>query len=241
MRKIKARGSGAIRRKIGEKTPYERTLIVCEGEKTEPHYLCGLRDRLRLNSSQIEVTGNCNSDPLGVVNFAIKRWSKDRSIDRVYCVIDRDGHANYVKAVEAARKEGVNIISSNPCFEYWILLHFERSQKSYSSSGVSSPCSALILDLKIHLPNYEKGRREVFSEILKDTHKAIKNAVEVEKDNRLIGSVCPATNVQELVLYFIECKKKQCEFEGVFPKCPGSGCDLEKLSEHCVSCKLAKC
>lgn len=54
-------------------------------------------------------------------------------------------------AAVAAKQAGINLAISNPCFEYWLLLHFES-------------CRAPLLDyidvarrLKKHLPDYDKA------------------------------------------------------------------------------------
>jgi len=53
--KRKAKRAEEHRREIARRDPYERILIVCEGEKTEPNYFRWLRDRFRLNSANIVI------------------------------------------------------------------------------------------------------------------------------------------------------------------------------------------
>ena len=66
--------------------PYDRVLIVCEGEKTEPHYFGGLRLHYRLSSANIEITRAHGTDPMSIVSFAEARLG---NYDRAYCVFDR--------------------------------------------------------------------------------------------------------------------------------------------------------
>jgi len=47
----------------------------------------------------------------------------------------------------------VKVIVNNPCLEYWFLLHFEPSGKSYRT------CAEVEPKLKIHLKGYEKSQR----------------------------------------------------------------------------------
>lgn len=68
-----SRGS-VLRRRKPARAPYAKVLIVCEGEKTEPLYFNGLRDHYRLNSTNVEVTGECGPDPLAVFNHAKLRY-----------------------------------------------------------------------------------------------------------------------------------------------------------------------
>jgi hypothetical protein len=88
-----ARLSAALRRRGPTREPYDRILIVCEGEKTEPDYFEDLRRHFRLSSANIEIAENDEgSNPINVVDCAIKRYRSDRGYDRVYCVFDRDRH-----------------------------------------------------------------------------------------------------------------------------------------------------
>jgi hypothetical protein len=92
-------------------------LIVCEGEKTEPNYLTGLRDELQLSSANIKVLG-IGADPLTIVNYAIEEYNRYKDYDQVYCVFDKDQHATYQAALNKIatcqnRKENKNPYSCN--------------------------------------------------------------------------------------------------------------------------------
>ena len=50
-----------------------------------------------------------------------------------------------------ARDLGFHCALSNPCFEYWIFLHFENSARIYAN------CTAVIHHLRDHIPDYDKG------------------------------------------------------------------------------------
>jgi len=47
----------------------------------------------------------------------------------------------------------VNVIVNNPCLEYWFLLHFDPSGKTYRN------CDEVTVKLKRHLRDYEKSER----------------------------------------------------------------------------------
>lgn len=49
--------------------PYDSVLIVCEGIKSEPNYLKGLRNYYQLSTANIEIIGK-GIDPLGLVKYA---------------------------------------------------------------------------------------------------------------------------------------------------------------------------
>ena len=139
---LRQRKKATFRRIRKAREPYDVVLIVCEGEKTEPNYLERLRDEFRINSANIKVLGK-GLDPLSIVGNALKLYELDKSYDRIYCVFDRDQHSTYERAllrVAELKQKGVPIfaITSVPCFEFWILLHFIDSAKPYISTGKKS-------------------------------------------------------------------------------------------------------
>lgn len=75
-------------------------------------------------------------DPLKTVNHAIRlRKNSEKAarnerdsflkIDHVWCVVDVDDHTTLNEALLLARRNGVNLIVSNPCFEIWLLWHYQ--------------------------------------------------------------------------------------------------------------------
>lgn len=124
----KPRSSRALQRKSFGFDELTRILIVCEGSKTEPFYFKSMVSMLALRATSILVLGReCDSAPISVYEYAAKRYADDPDFDFVYCVFDRDRHATYDAACSAIRNHPSKILKaivSNPCFEYWILLHF---------------------------------------------------------------------------------------------------------------------
>ena len=114
-------------------------LIVCEGEKTEPNYFEEIRKSARIAPADIRVIpSELGTQPLRVVESAIREFSKKKAYDRVYAVFDRDDHENYANAIHKAEAQNGKLknderkpisfcaIVSVPCFEFWLLLHFEN-------------------------------------------------------------------------------------------------------------------
>ena len=56
--KRKAKRNRELKRNRAKRAPYERVLIVCEGEKTEPLYFKDLVSYYRLNTANVEICGN---------------------------------------------------------------------------------------------------------------------------------------------------------------------------------------
>ena len=151
----------------------KRVLIVCEGEKTEPHYFNTLVDSLNLTTAEVEVCGNCGSAPLSVVNFGKQILDEDSDFDQIFFVFDRDAHTDYdsalnsIEGLQQNRKNKRNeylAITSYPCFEVWFLMHFERFARPISAGGRRSPCENLIriLRTKPGFNGYRKGQQSHF-------------------------------------------------------------------------------
>jgi len=185
---------------------YDTVLIVCEGEKTEPNYFEGLKRDYRLSSANVAILAAPRSDPLLIVDFAEKK-AKSGDFDRVCCVFDLDGNANVARALSkiatlnASGKAQWCAVTSTPCFELWVLLHFKYTTSPFAPAGKHSACDVVVVQVRQHLPNYAKGDPAVYDETKEFTDNAIANAQKLAAHNSATGSVNPATLVHELVDY----------------------------------------
>jgi hypothetical protein len=138
----------------------KRYLICCEGEVTEQEYFDDLRVELRNGLLVLKVRGESRVDPLGLVQLAVAerakaaaaaRRARDENLafDEVWCVVDVDQHARLPQARDLARREGVELAVSNPCFELWALLHFVDHRSHLASAQARRL-------LRAHLPTYDK-------------------------------------------------------------------------------------
>lgn len=211
----KAKQAKELARKKAKRERYDKVLIVCEGEKTEPNYFNELKDHLELNSANVVVTGNCGSSPISVVDHALQQYRIERDagdpFDKVFCVFDKDTHEGYQQAIqktEAARpKDTFFSITSVPCFEYWILLHFTYTTRPFQESGGSSGCDLLINELRNYIPNYRKGDKSIFCQILSQLPQAKVFAARALTEANQNNDDNPSTRVHELVEYLENIKK----------------------------------
>jgi len=205
--KRKAKNAGDLVRRKGNRETYSKVLIVCEGEKTEPNYFNGLKDYYALNSANIKVCGECGSDPLSIIKYGKQLYREERdagdAFDKVYCVFDKDSHPNYPEAMSvikrATPKDTFIAINSVPCFEYWLLLHFNYTTRSYMSLPGNSVCNQVMTELKAYMPVYAKGQRGVFAALIGQLDFAMNNARRVLQDAERHGADNPSTRVHELV------------------------------------------
>lgn len=215
--KRKAKATDSLERRKAKRSSYNKVLVVCEGEKTEPNYFNELIQFHELNTANVEIDGSCGSSPKSVFERAIDLWTieerKGDPFDRVYCVFDKDSHDTYEDTLQriAAHepKELFHAAISVPCFEYWLLLHFKFTTKPYAATGSSSIADEVINDLKSFMPDYTKGSNDIFSSLAsqiefakENSARSLKHADDNHTDN-------PTTNIHDLVNYLQNLKTGQ--------------------------------
>lgn len=213
--KRKARNVQNLARSKAKRAPYDRVLIVCEGEKSEPYYLAELRDYYGLNTANILIDGSCGSDPMSVFRRARQCYDEvlntGDAYDRVYCVIDKDKHSDYQQAVseigQAKPKNCFYAITSVPCFEYWLLLHFFYTTQPFQATGTRSICDNVGLELRNYMPDYKKGDRGLFIKLLGQLDFAKANAARSLATAEAQNTDHPSTRLHELVDYLQNLKK----------------------------------
>lgn len=210
-RNRKERKKASLDRRRASRALYDRVLIVCEGSKTEPAYFQDLIDDFRLSTANVVVDKTIGSSPKTVVKRAVSAYKDAKKqglpFDRVYCVFDKDRHGNsYSEALSRIPQilpKGVfQAIPSIPCFEYWLLLHFVYTRKSFYGSS-RSPCDEVIDELmkEGRYPGYAKNTRGVFAFLRSHLDTAKQNARRALCEVGSSGSDDPSTHVHRLVEY----------------------------------------
>ena len=74
---------------------------------------------------------------------------------------DKDDHANYKQAIneisKIKNKAEFHAITSVPCFEFWLLLHFCCKAKPFRSVKGKSAAEQVVCELQNYIPRYKKG------------------------------------------------------------------------------------
>ena len=104
-----------------------------EGKNSEPDYFRGLKQlpHIRESTAVSVALHPEHGVPLTLVEMAIER-SADPEIDSCWCVFDVEwpvNHPNLQQAVSLAQRHGIGTAISNPCFELWLLLHYQDCGK----------------------------------------------------------------------------------------------------------------
>lgn len=204
-RKPFRKGKDLARSQISRK-PYEVVYIICEGE-TEYYYFLELIKFYRLNT--VKVIMGKGSAPISIVEHAIEIGQNNLGVDRIFYVFDKDKHESYNRAIRTLRDYKSNaedknfpeyvVITSTPCFEIWLLLHFEYSSKPYDSADILNV-------LKKKIPEYNKGTAHGFNFLILKIDAAISNSQRLKRDNQRTGALNPDTNMHELIIYLKDLK-----------------------------------
>lgn len=200
----KLRGSESFRRRPGQKRPRSIILIICEG-KTEQDYFEAARIKYELTTAEIMLAENTKgSAPISVVECAEHKCKEEGGYDSVYCVFDRNGHESFDRAREKIKnlsnrsnkplpiEEAISI----PCFELWVLLHFERTDAPFNQ------CSAVFQRIcEHHIPGYEKANPVISRGLMEKMEDAIGNAEWLEEQAKN-NNYNPYTSVHRVIQHF---------------------------------------
>lgn len=182
--------------------------ILCEGECTEPNYIRRYVQLACRGSRSAKVETSTATSPVQLVEEAIKlkRSSEVAKGDQYWVVYDRESEtqcppSQHRKAVELAKKEGINIAISGISFEVWLLLHKQ------SHCAACSTCLELLhrKDFQAAFPGYEKGAEIPFTveqcEFAKDNAKRmnLQTWTVADPGKREPYQLNPYTNMYELL------------------------------------------
>lgn len=118
-----------LKRRTGNRPERRTFAIVCEGIETEPGYFDALKQLPEIREvASVEIKARSGPQPLPLVEAAIEVKQENDEIDEVWCVFDIEApkpHSNLNQALAKARSNGIKTAISNPCFEIWLILHFD--------------------------------------------------------------------------------------------------------------------
>lgn len=203
-RREMSRSRRSTHRRPGEREKLPRVLIVTEGSVTEVLYFKDLCADYSLGS--VEVDGSSDPQPRAVVRYGLEKFGDGDRYDRLYCVFDRDRREGFDTAIRELREVHNEVprvfwTFSIPCFEYWILLHYEHTATRYAHPR--SPCSEVTRDVKKYLDRYDKNMDELYSQTKNRLATAISHAERrwEEARDRDFGDGSPRTKIHLLVKY----------------------------------------
>lgn len=126
-----------LRRRVEIKPPNRKIVIYSEGEKTEYDYFNAMKRFFPSVLVDIEVIKGAGV-PFTIAKNAAQAAKSARRQDRhqsyakrdeFWAVFDRDEHPKVPEAISHCRDAGVKVAFSEPCFELWLILHFQDYDK----------------------------------------------------------------------------------------------------------------
>jgi hypothetical protein len=182
-----------LKRRKNFKSIRKNFLIVCEGEKTEPHYF----RKFRVPKKIFDVVG-LGANTVSLVKKAIEiRDNENTSYDEVWCVFDRDSFPvqNFNNALSLAKNNNIRVAYSNEAFEIWYLLHFH-----FHDAATSRTQYKTMLTARLGFP-YKKNDPYMYDHLLHLQDVAIKNATDLldSYTNHTPSNDTPSTKVHVLV------------------------------------------
>lgn len=140
-------------------------LIALEDEKSAKLYFRDWREHRKADRVLV-FAPYLGPNPPEVVDAAVRKDQEQQDdpdrddFDEVWIVIDTEGPADRRRsgqvrqAIERVKKLGPRFHAavSNPCFEYWLLLHFEDTAATFKDAA------AVGERLRKHIKNYKKNQ-----------------------------------------------------------------------------------
>ncbi len=173
-----------------------KVFIFTEGSVTEQKYFQEFIEFYKIPQARIRVIDrkSTHSSPDSVIGYVIdfqrqiRRTEPDISANYVYwLVIDTDRWAgNLSKTVDDAYQRNFDVAISNPCFEIWLLLHYQNAD--YVKENESALCSKSAINQAIHT-HHVSGSNE--KDYFLRTDIAIRNArlLDVNPKHRLLPHI----------------------------------------------------
>ncbi|PMC19394.1 hypothetical protein CJ230_01100 [Oligella urethralis] len=93
-------------------------------------------------------------------------------------------------------------MTSVPCFEYWLLLHFKYTTQPFNN------CASVIQQLTGFLPSYSKGLDGLYHKLSDKMDKAIANAQKATIEARNNRTDNPSTLVYQVVKHLQKIEKQ---------------------------------
>lgn len=188
-----------FQRKDSTRQPLSTALVVCEGD-TERLYVEALVKRFNINPRRLKVLKAKHSDAQHIVENAKsqkeKESEKGNHYDQVFVIFDKDEN-DVEKVRNNAKKDNIQTIVSAPCFEYWILLHYELTDRAYVK------CAQVVRDVKEFCHNHEKTNSAFYQEIIN------KHLGAAKRNARLINADSSSYTDMPILIDHLEKMKKE--------------------------------
>ena len=116
---------------------------MTEGRRTEPDYLAAIAELPHVRQRfDIQIDPSLSGrTPLTIVTGAARAPRRNQSggegFDSVWCVFDVEQprpHPSLMRAVSCAKNRDIDVAISNPCFEAWLIFHWQRMSQPMTTA-----------------------------------------------------------------------------------------------------------
>lgn len=192
------RDSGVIR---------DASLVIIASEDTHAVKQYFRRFRTRRLEFRVLETLDCRSSPRDVMLRIDKYLAEEVALDgdQFWICIDSDhwteaNHINnLVQVLRECRQKKYRVAVSNPCFELWLLLHFD----DFSTDQASCCCEAVEKKLRSVVGSYRKDQVTALPLSADSVHLAIERASRLDCDKQVL-SASPTTQVYQLLQLLLQ-------------------------------------
>lgn len=170
------------KRRVATRDTRPKIVVFSEDKNTEPQYFNGPKRHFSSLLIELEIYP-AQGVPMTLVEAASKKFSElykyakktGNSFDQnfeVWAVFDVDEHPHIEDAKAIAKANKVKIACSNPCFEIWLVYHFEDFNKPIDRHRLQSYATEII-------PSYDhkEGKSLSFEDFADKTDTAINNSI----------------------------------------------------------------
>lgn len=124
-----------VRRSIPKET---RTVyqFVCEDSKSSQDYIKGFSSYFGLGLETMSSNGTSAKNVVTTAKTKAKYFNKNFIPYKMHCIFDKDDDdiIEIKNAIAECKKKNFRYGYSNPCYEYWLLLHYKKTSKAFTSA-----------------------------------------------------------------------------------------------------------
>lgn len=158
--------------------------VISEGEVTEPSYLKVLEKQRENGRIEVVMKGNKNTRKITAKVEEVKRKNGESS--EIWIVVDMNSRSeSQLQDLCQLQKGNVKIALSNPCFELWILLHYENAIAVRGSAN-NRAAKALCLQILKGKKGWKEFQKFINPELIgkQDILNAVKRAKRYDNSKR---------------------------------------------------------
>ncbi len=189
-------------RRSGFLKPKSFIVVATEGRLTEERYLSGFHPPRESVLQLLVLPSKTNkSRPRECLKRLLEHAQRNGlgANDQLWVMIDRDRWAPQELdevARELAKRKEHHLALSNPCVEYWFLLHFQDHMPLIDASHA-------MRELKRHIPDYTKDAFDV-GQLIAGASEAVSRAERHDRGNQEPWPTTTGSHVYRLVRQLID-------------------------------------